>query len=64
MKTKTKDFIKTVLEVLGIIVFLYFAYYFFVVVACADGTPKGSLYYDLGMHHVSNWLGSVIRSIR
>ena len=56
-----KNNIKVAFQILGIMLFLYVAYFVIVTVVCLDGTPTGSLYEDLGMLHVRHWLADAIR---
>jgi len=56
-----KNNIKIALEILGILVALYLAFFVLVTIVCLDGTPTGSLYEDLGMCHLRHWLAEGIR---
>ena len=58
---KAKELISNIIGVIGILVFLYIAYFVIVTIVCLDGTPTGSLYEDLGMVQVRHWCGQFLR---
>ena len=64
MKQETKKIISNVIGCIALIAMLYIGYWLLVTIVCLDGTPKGSLYYDLGMQNLTEWVKALLIKLR
>ena len=62
--TKIKETTSAIVGCIALLALLYIGYWLVVTIVCLDGTPKGSLYYDLGMQHLTDWVAAMLRSLR